>query len=63
MSQENKSQYQRKLFIAIAIISLGITFTTVFENLKPIGVVMVGIGGLFMIMAIKRKDDDKKNKK
>ena len=63
MSQEDKSQYQRKLFIAIAIISLGITFTTVFENLKPIGVVMVGIGGLFMIMAIKRKDDDKKNKK
>ena len=63
MSQEDKSQYQRKLFIAIAIISLGITFTTVFENLKPIGVVMVGIGGLFMIMAMKRKDDDKKNKK
>ena len=63
MSQENKSQYQRKLFIAIAIISLGITFTTVFENLKPIGIVMVGIGGLFMIMALKRKDDDKKNKK
>jgi len=63
MSQEDKSQYQRKLFIAIAIISLGITFTTIFENLKPIGIIMVGIGGLFMIMTIKRKDDDKKNRK
>ena len=63
MSQEDKSQYQRKLFIAIAIISLGITFTTVFESLKPIGIIMVGIGGLFMIMIIKRKDDDKKNRK
>jgi len=63
MSQEDKSQYQRNLFIAIAIISLGITLTTVFDNLKPVGIIIIGIGGLFMIMTIKRKDGDKKNRK
>ena len=60
MSPEDKSRNQRMLFLAIAIISLGIALTTVFEKLKPVGIVMIAIGGLLFIVSMKRKNDNEK---
>lgn len=63
MSRENKPDYNRTIFIAIWVIALGITLTTVFENVKPAGIVMIAVGGFFLIVGMKKKKDhDEKNK-
>ena len=63
MSKENRPDYQRTIFIAISIIALGITMTTMFENVKPVGIVLIAVGGFFLIIGLKKKkDDEEKNK-
>ncbi len=63
MSKQDKPDYQRTIFIAIWIIALGITITSVFENVKPAGIVMIAVGGFFLIIGMKKKKDhEEKNK-
>lgn len=63
MKRKNNPDYQKTIFISISIIALGITMTTVFESIRPVGIVMVAIGGFFLIIGMKKKkDEDDKNK-
>ena len=52
--------YRRKIYIAIILIALGISFnTTLKDSVGSIGTVMIAIGGLFFIagMAAKKKEE------
>ncbi len=56
--------YKRYIFIAIIIISLGITFnTTLKDTAGSLGTVFIAVGGLFFIigMSKKRNEDESKN--
>lgn len=63
MKRKNNPEYQKTIFISISIIALGITMTTVFEAVRPVGIVLVAIGGFFLILGMKKKkDEEDKNK-
>ena len=63
MPKKEKPEVQRAIFIAISIIALGITITTIYEKIRPVGVVMIAIGGILLIIGMKRKkDEENKNK-
>lgn len=63
MKRKSNPEYQRTIFISISIIALGITMTAVFEGMRPIGIVLIAIGGFFLIMGMKKKkDEEDKNK-
>ena len=63
MKRKNNPEYQRTIFISISIIALGITMTTVFDAIRPVGIVMIAIGGFFLIAGLKKKkDEEDKNK-
>ena len=59
MSEKENPKTSKTIFAAISFVALGITFTTVFENLKAFGIVLIAIGGLFLITALKKRKDDK----
>lgn len=50
--------------MGIVLIPLGITLTNIFdESYKPLGTVLIAVGGLFFIIGMKKKrDHDEKNK-
>ncbi len=56
-------KYRRYIFIGIIIIALGVTLAnTMKENTGSLGIVFIGVGGLFLIidMNLKRKEDNSK---
>ena len=57
-----KMSYQQFIYIGIVIIALGVTFSTTMDgSFKPLGVVLIAVGGLFFIsgMAQKRKETER----
>lgn len=44
--------YRRKIVMGIILISLGITFTNIFNT--SIGIVFIALGGLFIIIGIRK---------
>ena len=55
---------RRALFLGIIIVALGVVMTTSIEGVpRPLGVVLIAVGGLFFIIGMSRKrradkDDD-----
>lgn len=57
--------YRRFIYIASIIVAMGVILTTTLkETLRPIGVVMIGVGGLFFVIGMnkKRKEEEVKKK-
>lgn len=61
MDENNKPAFQRFIFLSITLVAVGITMTAVLENMKPMGTVLIAIGGLFLIIGMKKKKDEDKN--
>lgn len=61
MPNKAKPEFRKIIFLAISLIALGIVMTTVIHDMKPVGIVMIAIGGFFFIIGIKKKNDDEKN--
>jgi hypothetical protein len=59
MAEKDSQKTNRAILASIAFVALGVTFTTVFENLKAFGIVLTAIGGFLLIVALKRKKDDR----
>jgi predicted membrane channel-forming protein YqfA (hemolysin III family) len=52
----DKIPYQKLIYIGIVTTALGVTLsTTLEESMKPLGVVLIAIGGLFFIVGMGRK--------
>lgn len=61
----DKINYKITFFISIVMITLGISFNSIFkESVSSLGSVFIAVGVLFLIisMAKKRKEDERKNK-
>lgn len=61
MPTNSKPEYKKVIFLAISLIALGIVMTTVLPDVKPIGFVMIGAGGIFFIIGMKKKNEGEKN--
>jgi len=60
----DKLNYKITFFISIVIITLGISFNSIFkESVSSLGTVFIAVGVLFLIisMAKKRKENESKN--
>ncbi|MCB0638208.1 MAG: hypothetical protein KDC54_16375 [Lewinella sp.] len=51
------SPYQRLILLAIILTSLGVVFNTTLSDMGSIGTVFIAVGGLFLIMGMKKKAD------
>jgi len=59
-----KLNYKISFFISIILITLGISFNSIFkESVSSLGTVFIAVGVLFLIisMAKKRNEDENKN--
>ena len=59
-------KYKRYILLGITIIALGVTFSTIMEDIiGSLGIVFIAVGGLFFIigMSIKKKEAEIKNNK
>lgn len=67
MYQNQKPRNYKKLWLlSIALIAIGIVLTIRLSMIRPLGFVLLGIGGFGMIWSLSNKDgwddeDDKKN--
>ena len=51
--------YKRTLFLGTILTALGITLTTILDDSRrPIGIVLIAIGGLFFILGMKSKREE-----
>lgn len=55
--------YKRIVYIGMIVIALGITLSTALsEDVRPIGIVFIAIGGLLFISGMNRKKEEDANK-
>lgn len=58
MSTEDNPNYRKFFFFGIIQIALGVVFSTSLEETSgSLGVVLIALGGLFFIIAMKKKRD------
>ena len=51
------ARYKRSIFLGMILISLGITLTsTLGADLGSVGIVLIGVGGFFIIAGIRLKN-------
>ena len=63
---KESERYKRVVFMSIVLIALGVTFaTTLSDRVGSLGIVFIGLGGLFMILGMRMKRDrlESKNQK
>ena len=52
---------KKKIYMGIIIIALGIVMTSAMEGIpRPLGLVLIGIGGVFFILGVKKKKAEEK---
>ena len=55
----DKQDYRKKFLLGIILVGVGITFTNTIN--RPVGIVLLSMGGLLMLLGAKNKDKWKKD--
>lgn len=55
--------YKRLIYIASIIVAFGVVLTTTLKGtIQPVGIIMIGVGGLFFIVGMNKKRQEESNK-
>ena len=61
--KNKKKDSKNTIYFGIIIIALGIVVTSAMEGIpRPLGLVFIGIGGIFFILGMKKKKEEDRTK-